>query len=151
MSAFEPRDPAYASRVAASFAGQSLMTTLGVSLDEVVPGRVVVSLPYAPHILQQHGFVHGGAVASLADTAAGYAALSLMEPGFGVLTAELKINFLTPGRGERLVAEGQVVRSGRVLTVAQATVFVESAGDRTALAILTATMMRIEGRAGIVD
>ena len=146
-----PRDPAYRERVTASFARQTMMGTLGAALLRVGPGEVDIGLPFAPHILQQHGFVHGGAVTCIADSAAGYAALSLMEPGFGVLTVEFKINLLSAGRGDRLVAEGRVVRPGRTLTVSQATVHGETAGRRETVALLTATMMRIEGRAGIVD
>ena len=127
------------------------METFGATLLRVAPGEVDIALPVAPHILQQHGLVHGGAVTTIADSAAGYASLSLMEPGVGIVTVELKINLMGPGRGERLVAEGRVVRPGRTLTVAQATVFAEEGGERSAIAVLLATMMRIEGRPGVVD
>ncbi len=150
-AAFPPRDPAYAERVGASFARQTMMGTLGAAILRVAPGEVDIGLPVAPHILQQHGFVHGGAVTCLADSAAGYAALTLMEAGSGVLTVEFKINLLSPARGDRLVAEGRVTRPGRTLTVCQATVYGEAAGRRETVALLTATMMRVEGRPGIVD
>ena len=151
MSGLQARDPDFARRVRDSFARQSLMTTLGAALDEIAPGRAVVVCPSGPHILQQHGFLHGGTVASLADTAAGFASMSLMEPGFGILTVEFKINFLAPAMGERFVTVGEVLKPGRTLTVAQAEVFAERDGRRNAVALLTATMMRIEGRPGVVD
>jgi uncharacterized protein (TIGR00369 family) len=107
-----------------------MMATIGASLLRVTPGEVDIALAVAPHISQQHGFVHGGAITSVADSAAGYAALTLMEAGTGILAVEFKINLLAPGRGERLVAEGRVVRPGRTLTVSQASVYAERDGRR---------------------
>lgn len=147
----EGGDPEVERRVRASFARQPMMATIGAELREVGPGRVVIGLPRSPGVLQQHGFVHGGAVASIADSAAGYAALSLMPAGTGVLTVEFKINFLGPARAPFLVAEGRVVKSGRTLVVAQAEVFGLDDGKRTDIALLTATMMTIVGRDDVVD
>lgn len=151
MTKFVTRDPNFAERVQRSFARQTMMATLGANLIQVGPGAVQIGLPIAPHILQQHGFVHGGAVTSIPDSAAGYAALTLMEEGFGILAVEFKVNLLAPAQGDRLVAEGKVVRPGRTLTVSQAEVYAERAGGRELVALLTATMMRIEQRPGIVD
>ena len=86
MNALTPKAPAFRERVQASFAKQGLMSTLGASLVRVSPGAVEIALPAGPSVSQQHGFIHAGAVAAIADTAAGYAALSLMPPGTGVLT-----------------------------------------------------------------
>ena len=147
-----PADPGFEARVRASFARQTMMATLGASLVRVEAGAVAILLPRSPGILQQHGLVHGGAVATIADSAAGYAVLTLLPPGAGVLTVEFKINLLAPARAERLVAEGRVVRAGRTLTVASAEVFGEEPdGSRTPVALLTATMMSIAGRDGVVD
>lgn len=149
--AWQPRDPAFAERVRRSFARQSMMTTLGATLEEVGPGLVTVALAPASHILQQHGFVHGGATTAIADSAAGYAALTLLPSGFGVLTVELKINLLAPAQGDRLLARGRVIRPGRTLTVAQAEVVAELGGERRLIALLTATMMGVEARDGVTD
>jgi len=138
-------------RIRSSFAKQGLMSTLGATLVTVAPGRVEVALRPHPGISQQHGFVHAGAVSAIADTAAGYAALSLMPPNRGVLTTEFKINLVAPAAGERIIARGTVVKSGRTLTLVQAEVFAESDGRERLIALLTATMMAIEGRAGIND
>ncbi len=127
------------------------MATLGASLDKVAPGFVEIALRPAPAISQQHGFVHAGALTAIADTAAGYAALSLMPPGRGVLTAELKINLIAPAVGERILARGKVVKAGRTLTLVQAEVFAESGGEEKLVALMTATLMSIEGRDGIRD
>jgi uncharacterized protein (TIGR00369 family) len=90
-------------------------------------------------------------VSAIADTAAGYAALTLMPPGAGVLTTEFKINLVAPAAGERLLARGRVIKAGRTLTLAQAEVFAETAGQEKLVAFLTATLMAIEGRDGVAD
>jgi uncharacterized protein (TIGR00369 family) len=151
VSAPQPRDPSFEARIRTSFAKQGLMRTLGASIARLSPGAVEVSLAPSPSISQQHGFVHAGAVAAIADTAAGYAALSLMPPGAGVLTAEFKINLVAPAAGDRIVARGRVVKPGRTLTLAQAEVVAVAEGREKMVALLTATMMTVEGREGLSD
>lgn len=147
----EPRDPDFEARVRASFARQGLMATLGASLGVVKPGAVEIGLAVGGSVSQQHGFVHAGAVAAIADSAAGFAALSLMPPGAGVLTTEFKINLIAPAAGERLVARGRVVKAGRTLTLALSEVYAVSGGSEKLCAFLTATLMTIEGREGVSD
>jgi uncharacterized protein (TIGR00369 family) len=144
-----PKDPDYEARVRASFAAQGLMVTLGASLVRISPGHVEITLPTSAAISQQHGFVHAGALASIADSAAGYAALTLMPPGAGVLTAEFKINLMAPGIGERMTARGRVIKAGRTLTLAQTDVFALHEGREKQIALLTATLMAVEGREGV--
>ncbi|MGA0594750.1 PaaI family thioesterase [Enterovirga sp. CN4-39] len=127
------------------------MTTLGATLVSVEPGLVEIALRPAPAVSQQHGFVHAGAISAIADSAAGYAALSLMPAGTGVLTTEFKINLLAPGAGELIVARGRVVKSGRTLTLAQSEVFAQRDGQEKLIALLTATLMTIQGRDGVSD
>ena len=127
------------------------MRTLGATLEAISPGVVEISVRPDPAISQQHGFVHAGAVSAIADSAAGYAALSLMPPGTGVLSTEFKINFIAPALGERIVARGRVIKSGRTLTLAQTEVFAVSGGQETLVALMTATMMTVQGRDGISD
>jgi len=138
-------------RIQASFDRQGLMGTLGAVLGPVSAGAVEISLRQAPGVSQQHGFVHAGAVAAIADTAAGYAALTLMPEGRGVLTAEFKINLVAPAVGEVILARGRVVKAGRTLTLAQADVFAVTGGAEKLVAVLTATLMAIEGRDGVTD
>ncbi|WP_372422519.1 PaaI family thioesterase [Salinarimonas chemoclinalis] len=152
----DPADPAaIVRRVEASFAKQAIMGTIGAELLHVEPGLVEIALAVTPAVFQQHGFVHAGAVATIADSAAGYAALTRMPEGRGVLTAEFKINLLAPAAGARLVAIGTVVKAGRLLSVAEARVFAERiAGDdgtRKLCAQLTATLVAVENRQGVVD
>ena len=138
-------------RVRASFAKQGLMTTLGATLDGVSPGSVEIALKPHPAVSQQHGFVHAGAVSAIADSAAGYAALSVMPADAGVLTTEFKINLLAPATGDCIVARGRVVKAGRTLTLAQAEVFAVTGGQEKLIALLTATLMAVKGRDGISD
>lgn len=147
----EAPDPDFVGRVERSFAKQGIMTTLGASLLRVAPGEVEIALPIGPEVSQQHGFAHAGAVSTIADSAAGFAALTLMPPGTGVLTAEFKINLMAPAAGDRLVASGRVLKAGRTLTIAQAEVHAEAQGQRKLIAFLTATLAVVRGRGGVVD
>jgi uncharacterized protein (TIGR00369 family) len=151
MTAFTPKVQDFAERVRASFARQTVMSTIGATLVRVEPGEVELSMAAAAHLCQQHGFIHAGIVTTLADTACGYAAFSLMTASAGILTAEFKVNLLAPAAGERLVAIGRVVKPGRTLTVAQGEVYAEAEGERKLVALMTATLMAIEGRDGVVD
>lgn len=151
MNDSSPKDPNYEARVRESFARQGLMATLGASLVRVAPGQVEIALSPSAAVAQQHGYVHAGALASIADSAAGYAALTLMPPGAGVLTAEFKINLMAPGLGERMTARGRVIKAGRTLTLAQAEVFALNDGSEKQIALLTATLMAVAGREGVKD
>jgi uncharacterized protein (TIGR00369 family) len=125
-----------------SFARQGLMTTLGARIDTIEAGRVTLSLPVDARLCQQHGFAHAGASFALGDSAAGYAALTLLDPGREVLTVEMKINLVAPASGLRLVAVGEVVKPGRRLSVVRATVLSEDAsGTRRETALLQGTMI----------
>jgi uncharacterized protein (TIGR00369 family) len=139
-------------RIQSSFDKQGLMKTLGAKIERVEPGIVEISLVPKSEIMQQHGFVHAGAVASIADSAAGYASLTLMPQGAGVLTTEFKINLLAPAKGDRIIARAKVIKSGRTLTLAQSEVFAsQSDGTEKLIALLTATNMTIENREGVGD
>lgn len=149
MSPFNPRDPAFAERVRASFARQTLMTTIGARLTRVTPGEIEIELPFRADLGQQHGFIHGGIVTAIVDTACGYAALSLMEPDAAVLTVEFKLNFVAPARGERLVARGRVSKPGRILTVCLGEVVALTGGEEKPVATMLATMMAVRERADL--
>jgi uncharacterized protein (TIGR00369 family) len=144
-------EAALVARIETSFGKQRFMTTLGARLIRIAPGEVEIELPVSGHLSQQHGFVHAGAVSSIADSAAGYAGLSLMPEGAGVLTVEFKINLLAPAAGETLLAKGRVVKAGRTLTLATAEVFAVKGGVPKLCAVLSATLMTIAGRDGVSD
>jgi uncharacterized protein (TIGR00369 family) len=138
-------------RVRGSFARQSIMTTLGAEIAAVRSGEVEIVLPFSDRILQQHDFIHAGAVATIADSACGYAALSVMPRDAAVLTTEFKINLLAPAKGERLRAIGRVVRSGKKLVITLGEVFAEEGSVRKQVAMITATMMVVDTGSGLRD
>jgi len=118
-----PRNPDFERAVRESFAKQTFMTTLGAALERVEPGAVDVAVPFSEALCQQNGYLHAGVLASVADSACGYAALTLAAPGQDVLAVEFKINLMRPARGARFVARARVLRAGRTLTVSRADVF----------------------------
>jgi len=144
--AWQVKDPAFAERVRTSFARQEFMATLGARLDRIEPGAVDIELPVRGALTQQHGFVHAGALASVLDSAAGYAAFTLMPEGAAVLSIEFKINLLEPARGRSIVARGRVVRAGRTISVCRADAVALEEGRETLVATLQGTMMCVEGR-----
>ena len=127
------------------------MATLGARLVSVTPGEVVIELPWRDELGQQHGVLHAGAVAAVADSACGYAALSLMPAGAAVMSVEFKVNLLAPGRGDRFLAHGRVRRAGRTLTVCEGSVRAIDDDQEREVAIMTATMIRLDGRPDLAD
>ena len=144
-----PPDPDFEQRTRASFARQGAMAHLGAVLGRVEPGRVEISLPFRPELSQQHGFFHAGMIASIADSAGGYAGFTLFPADAGVLTVEFKLNLLAAADGELAIAQGEVIRSGRTITVCRIDAFVEKQGKRTHCATGTQTLMCLVGRAGV--
>ena len=138
---FTPRDPAFEERVRRSFARQPLMATLGATLDRVAPGEVEIGVPYRAELCQQNGYLHAGAIASIADSACGYAAFTLSEPDTDVLAVEFKINLMAPARGERFVARARVLRSGRTLSVVLAEVIANGSGTPAVVATMLSTII----------
>jgi uncharacterized protein (TIGR00369 family) len=134
-----PVDPAFEQRCRASFARQKAMALIGASLTVVEPGYVEIALPYRDDLTQQKGFVHGGIIGMIADTACGYCAFSLMPADCSLVTVEYKINILSPAR-RALLAKGQVVKPGRTLTIARAEVY---ADDGKHIASMQQTLMML--------
>jgi uncharacterized protein (TIGR00369 family) len=127
-----------------SFQRQTIMATLGATLESVGNGHAVIVLPYAPHICQQHGYLHAGVISTILDSACGYAGLSVMPENSEVLTVEFKINLMAPAKGASFRAEGRVVKAGRTLTITQGEVIAQDGDKRVTVAIMTATLMRVE-------
>ena len=136
---FLPEDPAFAARVRASFARQKAMVLIGARLTVVEPGTTEIALAYSADLTQQKGFVHGGILGMIADSACGYSAFSLMPADCSLVTVEYKINILSPARGA-LVAKGQVVKLGRTLTVARGEIY---AANGTHVASMQQTLMML--------
>ncbi len=133
-------------RVRASLAKQHFMTTLGVRLVRVEPGEVELSMPFDARLTQQHGYLHAGALASVLDSACGYAAYTLMPEDAGVLSVEFKLDLLAPAEGDTFVARARVVKPGRTITVTRAEGFMQRAGTERLVATLGGTMMCLRDR-----
>ena len=138
---WSPQNPAFADAVRDSFARQSMMATLDAHITYLAPGAIDLAAPFAAQFGQQNGFWHAGAIASLGDSANGYAAFSLAPAGTDVLAVEFKINLLAPALGESFLARGRVIRPGRTLTVCQAEVFVLTGETETAIATMLSTLI----------
>jgi uncharacterized protein (TIGR00369 family) len=144
---FKPANPDFAARVRDSFGRQPFMDLIGARITGLEPGFCEITVEHRRALTQQHGFVHGGVLASIADSAAGYAAFSLMPAEASVLTVEYKLNILRPGQGEAMIARGRVIKPGRTLTVVQADVFARSGGREDQVVASLQTLMCLYGRA----
>jgi uncharacterized protein (TIGR00369 family) len=142
----KPVDPAFEQRVRDSFSRQGIMRHFGATLTRVEPGYCEIELPFRDELSQQHGFFHAGAVSTIADSAAGYAAFTLFPADSSVLTVEFKINLLAPADGEYIRAAGKVIKSGRTLTICEMQAFASKGGQEKLCAHGLATLMCLQGK-----
>lgn len=147
MSPTSSSIPDFVERVHASFERQHAMQLIQARLALVEQGVTEIHLPHWQGIEQQHGFIHGGVVGMIADSAAGYAAMTMIPTSASVLTVEFKMNLLAPADGEQLIARGQIVRAGRTLIVTKAEVFALKAGKTSLCALMQQTIMVMQGKA----
>jgi len=139
-------DPHFAERVLASFEKQNAMHLIKATMPVVNHGSTEIHVPHWEGVEQQHGFVHGGVVGMIADSAAGYAAMSMVSASASVLTVEYKMNLVAPADGEKLIARGQVVRPGRTLIITKAEVFAVKDGKEILCALMQQTIMVMHGK-----
>lgn len=132
--------------VRSSFARQNAMELIRATMPLIQPGRTEIHLPHWDGVEQQHGFVHGGVVGMIADSAAGYAAMTVAPAGASVLTVEYKMNLMAPADGDHLIARGNVVRGGRRLIVTRAEVFAVASGVERLCGLMQQTIMVMHGR-----
>jgi len=144
--AFKPLIVSYAERVRDSFSRQGAMRLIGAELVDVAPGYCAIALAPRPELSQQHGYVHAGIVSAIVDAAGGYAGFTLFPADASVLTVEYKLNLLAPATGERLLAEGFVVKPGRTLAITRGEVHAEHGGKRTLVALMQQTLMVMHGK-----
>jgi uncharacterized protein (TIGR00369 family) len=140
-----PLNPSFAVEVQRSFARQSIMQLIGAELSRIEAGIVEITLPYRTELTQQNGYLHAGIVTTIADSACGYAAYSLMPTGSEVLSVEFKVNLLRPAKGDKFLARAEVIKPGKTLSVVRADVFALSAAghDQTLVASMLGTMFCI--------
>jgi uncharacterized protein (TIGR00369 family) len=142
MTSFQTLDTDFERRVRENFARQHVMQLIGASLQRVEPGAVDILLPYRNDLTQQHGYIHAGILTTVADSASGYAAYTLMPAGSEVLSVEFKMNLLRPAAGEAFVAEARVLKAGKTLTVTRCDVYGRAADEAKLVATMLATMIR---------
>lgn len=142
MTDFTPLDPHFADRVRENFNRQTMMHTIGAAMTRVEPGLVAIELPFRADLCQQNGFLHGGVVTMIADSACGYAASTLVPADQDVLAVEFKVNLLSPAVGDKLIAVGRVIRAGRTLTVCAAEVTAYSKDVNKVIAIMQGTIIQ---------
>ena len=139
-----PLNPSLARDVADSFGRQPIMKLIGARLSLVEPGVVEITLPYRADLLQQNGYLHAGIITTIADSACGYAAYTLMAAGSNVLSVEFKLNLLRPAQGETFVARAEVIKAGKTLTIVRADVFAMNGNEeRQLVATMQGTMICI--------
>jgi len=143
---FQPRCSRWSERVHESFARQGAMALIGAELVALTPGHCDLALVPRAEVSQQHGYVHAGIVAALVDTAGGYAGYTLFPDDASVLTVEFKLNLLAPATGDRIVAEGSVVRPGRSIVVTSGEVYAEAGARRALVALMQQTLMVMHGK-----
>jgi uncharacterized protein (TIGR00369 family) len=143
MNKFQPSDPNYESRIRSSFDKQEAMKTIGANLIKVLPGEVHIEFSFIESLTQQHGYIHGGIIASVVDTACGYAACTLMSVDSEVLTIEYKVNFMSPAKGDRFKGIGRVLKPGRNITVCSGDVIAIDKGKEKIIATMLATMISV--------
>jgi len=148
---WKPRNPEYAARVRASFAAQGAMRTIRAELVGVAPGYCAIALKPHAAVSQQHGYVHGGIVSAIVDSAGGYAAFTLFPREASVLTVEFKLNLIAPADGDRILAEGFVVKPGRTLAVTRGEVHAERGDHRVLVAVMQQTLMVMHGKPDAPD
>ena len=141
---FEPKDENFVEKVQSSFAAQSMMKFIGAEITRIEAGAVDIQIPYQKDLTQQNGFIHAGIITTIADSACGYAAFSLMPKGVNVLSVEFKVNLLSPAIGDEFLAEARVLRAGKTLTIVQGDVFAIKDSQRKHVAIMLATMMCLQ-------
>ena len=150
MGGFDAQDSAFEARVRGSFARQRVMQAIGASLTRVSPGEVEIVLPFREDLTQQHGFLHAGIVSTIADSACGYAAYSLMPADAAVLTVEYKVNFLSPAQGDRMIARARVTQPGRTVTVCTCEVFAVKNAKERIVATMLGTIITVRDRESLV-
>lgn len=147
MRSFEPRDPDWEAKVRASYAKQGAMGLIGAKLIELRPGYCEIHLPWRADLTQQNGYFHAGIISTVVDTAAGYAGFTLMPPGSSVLSVEFKLNLLSPGDGELLIATGEVIKPGKTLVITRGEAYVVKGDKTTHCSTMQQTLMTMHGKA----
>ncbi len=131
-------------RIRSVFDRQQMLKTLDARLLKVSAGEVQIEMPFQRELTQQHGYIHAGVITTLMDNACGYAAYTRISPSGSILTIEFKVNFIAPAKGEKFIAIGKAIKSGRTLTVCSGEAFAIENGESKLIALMQATMMNLD-------
>jgi uncharacterized protein (TIGR00369 family) len=142
-SPLQALDPDFEAKIRGSFEFNGFKN-LGGTLTHVGLGAIEAQLPYSDLVRQQHGWFHGGIVAMAADVVAGYAGYTVLAPGEECVSAEFKVNFMQPAKGETLIARGGIIKVGRTLIISEATVSVLRRSEEIECAIMLQTLARVK-------
>ena len=145
----DDRPTDFRARIRESFEKQAVMRTIGAELTLIEPGTIEIELPFDEKLTQQHGFLHAGIISTALNTAGTYAAYSVLDPDASILTIEFKVNLMSPGRGERFLFRGEIIKPGNNLIVADGRAYALSDGPTKLIASMTGTMMVVKGREDI--
>lgn len=140
------RNPQFREYVQLKIDRNEFIRTLGFNIRVIEEGKVEGVLPFQKKHEQQNGYFHGGVISSLCDMACGYAAYSLVEEGEHIFTVEMKVSYLRKGIGDRLLAQGHVVKAGNNFHFCEAEIFAEKNGERKLIAKASSTMAVVRGR-----
>ncbi|MBU1236614.1 MAG: PaaI family thioesterase [Gammaproteobacteria bacterium] len=146
VRSFEPKDPDWEAKARESFARQGAMGLIGATLAELRPGYCEIHVPWRADLSQQHGYFHAGIISTAVDTAGGYAGFTLMPPNTSVLSVEFKLNLLSPGDGELLIATGEVIKPGKTLVIARGEAYVVKGEKVTHCSTMQQTLMTMHGK-----
>lgn len=151
MVSWEPQNPDFEACVSEGLASQKLMGLIGARLRKVLPGEVEIELPFREDLTQNDGFFHAAMITAIVDNACGFAVYSLLPADVAVVSSEYKVNFLAPGKGERLIARGRVLKPGRRINVCAGDVFAVADGQETLVATMLATMVAVPKRSSLTE
>lgn len=140
---FKSRNPEFKKLIEEKLKGQHFMRLMDFELSHILEGRIIGELNISQKHHQQNGFLHGGVISTMSDIVMGFAAFSLVEPNVHVVTADLRVSYLSPGIGEKAIAEGRVIKSGRKLNFCEAEIKVLKDGKSKLIAHATSTMASI--------
>lgn len=144
MQSFKIKNPEFKETIIEKLKGQHFMHFIGFDLTEIKAGKIVGEMELKKDHLQQFGYVHGGVTATLMDITMGFAAYTLMPKGFGVVTANLSIDFLNPGEGNSIKAIGEVEKVGSKLVFCSAKIFTYKNGQKTQIASARSIMAVVQ-------
>jgi len=140
MTDFTPKTTNYAEAVTAVFNAIPLHQTLGIQLTEIRPGYVCASMDKAEALTQQNGYLHAGALISLADAVGGSAAATLIEEGQNILSVNFAVSMLRPADSAKVRGEGRVVKAGKRFIFSEARIYGDSGGKEQLLVSASITL-----------